>query len=385
VPIHGFKHTGNIYGAGAAVEAEYQIGGHEYFGGPAPLKHINVVLPSGVKIHTKGFTTCAVKLLQLQHEPKSCPGASHAGPVGTVFGTVKLGRNCQEAGEQGAIPSSEVATCIAEEAAEERGGPPKKFNTGFAAVSEHGTITPFYLPGGLGFFTYGASPVQLQIFSGGNYTNVNGVGSSGPAFHANVPLVESLPGAPDASVERIDVKVGGARKSGKKTHYYGTLPKKCPKHYLPVATELKPTSRPNTTRRARSGTRDSFLARPSTSVASPVVAETPPGQRSVIGRASRDPSGGTDWVRRRCTRLRGRRRPQKPALSRVSFLAREIPGEDCTREVAGAGYVPRGVGRVEEPCPRSCPDLRKSTVIRAASTCCKVAQQSQTRDLRRLS
>ena len=80
--------------------------------------------------------------------------------------------------------------------------------------------------------------MQLQIFSGGNYTNVNGVGSSGPAFHANVPLVESLPGAPDASVERIDVKVGGARKSGKKTHYYGTLPKKCPKHYLPVATEL---------------------------------------------------------------------------------------------------------------------------------------------------
>jgi hypothetical protein len=53
-----------------------------------------------------------------------------------------------------------------------------------------------------------------------------------------VPLVESLPGAPDASVVSIKVKVGSAMKQHGKTVYYGTMPTKCPKGGFPVKTEL---------------------------------------------------------------------------------------------------------------------------------------------------
>ncbi|HXD53485.1 MAG TPA: hypothetical protein VN618_01900, partial [Solirubrobacteraceae bacterium] len=51
VPIPGFPHTGNIFGAGAAVEAEYTISGTEYGGFPPPLTHVNFYLPAGTKLH----------------------------------------------------------------------------------------------------------------------------------------------------------------------------------------------------------------------------------------------------------------------------------------------------------------------------------------------
>ena len=55
-----------------------------------------------------------------------------------------------------------------------------------------------------------------------------------------MPLVETVPGAPDASVETINVKAGSAIKKGGKTIYYGTLPKKgqCPKGGFSVKTEV---------------------------------------------------------------------------------------------------------------------------------------------------
>src|SRR5262249_31052498 len=54
VPIPGFRHTGNIAGAGAAVKAEYTISGTEYGGFPPPLIGVTFYLPSGVKLHTSG-------------------------------------------------------------------------------------------------------------------------------------------------------------------------------------------------------------------------------------------------------------------------------------------------------------------------------------------
>jgi len=228
VPIHGFPHTGNIYGAGAAVSAEYAINGTEYFGGPAPLKHVNVYLPSGSKIHTKGFATCAVRTLAAEKNPKGCPSKSQAGPTGSVLGTVKIQEECTEV-EQNYGKGAEWEACKKLESESRRY---------FHGVSEHATITPWYVPGGVLFFTKGVSPVLLQIASKGTFTNPNGRGATGAVFHGEVPEVESLPGAPYASVDTINVKTGSAYKHGKKTYYYGTMPTKCPKHYLPVKTEL---------------------------------------------------------------------------------------------------------------------------------------------------
>ncbi len=56
-----------------------------------------------------------------------------------------------------------------------------------------------------------------------------------------VPLIETVPGAPDGSASSIKIKVGSAIKKGGKTLYYGTLPKKgqCPKGGFNVKAELK--------------------------------------------------------------------------------------------------------------------------------------------------
>ena len=199
VPIKGYAHTGNIFGAGAAVQAEYKISGQEYGGFPPPLIGINFYLPGGAKLHPTGFKTCPTKVIAEEKEPAKCPKGSAAGPVGKVLGIVAFG-----------------ATRVPEEA----------------------TLESFYAPGGgLNFFTAGHEPVSLEIPSTGKY--VAGPAGFGPKLIATVPLVETVPGAPDASVESINVKVGSATKYKGKTVYYGTMPMSCPKKYLLVKSELK--------------------------------------------------------------------------------------------------------------------------------------------------
>jgi hypothetical protein len=199
VPIPGFPHTGNIFGAGAAVEAEYNISGTEYGGFPPPLIHVNFYLPAGTKLHPSGFPTCSPSVLEPAGKgPKGCPKGSAAGPKGTVQGFVAFG--------------TEI-------------------------VPETASIESFYAPGGgLTFFTFGHEPVLLEILSKAKYVPASGLFSK--ELQAEVPLVETVPGAQDASVKFIKVKAGSAIKKGKKTIYYGTLPTSCPKKYLPVKTEL---------------------------------------------------------------------------------------------------------------------------------------------------
>jgi hypothetical protein len=199
VPIPGFPHTGNIFGKGAAFEAEFHIAGKEYGGFPPPLIHVNVFLPAGVKLHPSGFPTCNPAVLEPSGKgPKGCPKGSAAGPVGEGKGDVAFG--------------SEV-------------------------VPETVTIQGFYAPGGgLTFFTFGHSPVLLEILSKGHFVGSSGLFSK--KFEAVVPLVETVPGAQDASVNFIKVKTGSAIKKNGKTTYYGTMPTKCPKKFLPLKAEL---------------------------------------------------------------------------------------------------------------------------------------------------
>ncbi|HMD55939.1 MAG TPA: hypothetical protein VKG82_00535 [Solirubrobacteraceae bacterium] len=201
VPIAGFKHTGNIYGAGAAVKAEYTISGGEYGGFPPPLIGVNFYLPSGVKLHASGFPTCPRATLEPAGlGPSACPAGSAAGPQGRVLGVVAFGKE---------------------------------------RVPEEATLESFYAQGGgLTFFTAGHSPVSLEILSRAHYVSLGGGGGFGPKLIAEVPLVETVPGAPDASVERISVKVGSAMRRRGKVTYYGTMPTKCPKKYLLVKSEL---------------------------------------------------------------------------------------------------------------------------------------------------
>jgi hypothetical protein len=200
VPIAGFPHTGYILGHGTALKAEYSISGTEYGGFPAPLVGIDFYLPAGTKLHPDGFPTCPPSTLERNGlGPKHCPKGSAAGPPGTVTGYVAFGNEI---------------------------------------VPETASIEPFYAPkGALEFFTFGHEPVLLEILSTGRYVNVGREGF-GQKLTAQVPLVETVPGAQDASVEKIDVEVGSAIKSKGKTIYYGMLPSSCPKDGFTVRSDL---------------------------------------------------------------------------------------------------------------------------------------------------
>ncbi|MFI4993161.1 MAG: hypothetical protein ACHQCH_06045 [Solirubrobacterales bacterium] len=198
VPIPGFPHTGNILGAGAALKAEYTISGTEYGGFPAPLIGVKFYGPASAKLHPQGFSTCAESAL-LASGPSVCPKASKAGPVGSATGVVSFGET---------------------------------------KVPETVTVEPFFAPGGnLEFYAAGHSPVSIEVISKGHV--VNSSPPFGPTVLAEVPLVESVPGALDASVKQINVQVGAAYKKGKKTVYYITVPKKCPKGGFPLKSVME--------------------------------------------------------------------------------------------------------------------------------------------------
>lgn len=180
--------TGNILGAGAALEATLTISGTEYGGYPSPVTQVVVELPAGVKLHQSGFATCPTAVLE-SHEVSDCPKRSYAGPAGEALGVVSFGGT---------------------------------------RVNEKATIQAFFAPENkLAFYTEGTSPALLEVLATGAFSTA--APPFGPKLTVPVPLVLTVPGAPYASVLSIKGKVGAAFKQGKKLISYGTVPKTCPK------------------------------------------------------------------------------------------------------------------------------------------------------------
>jgi hypothetical protein len=195
--------TGNILGAGAAVETEYEFAGEGYGGTPQkpaggipPISQVNFYLPAGAKLHPAGFGSCTEATLK-NTGPSGCPASSSASPIGKALGEVTFGET---------------------------------------RVPEEAELSAFLGEGGLLFYTVGHSPVSLEIVSKGKY-HPSHQPPYGEVVEVLVPPVASVPGAPLASVKTILLKTGAARKSGKKIISYGTLPTKC-KGGLPVKTEV---------------------------------------------------------------------------------------------------------------------------------------------------
>jgi hypothetical protein len=199
VPISGFPGTGNILGAGAAVEFKYTIKGTESTGGvPSQITGVTVYSPAGTKVNAAGFVTCPPATLE-NIGPSGCPKKSQASPIGTAGVVDPIG------GE---------------------------------LVKENATLQAFFAPGGgLQFYANAASPISAQLLvAKGSFS-----ASSAPfgvKFTSVVRVVESVPGAPPVSTESINLKVGAAYKKGKKTFSYLTLPKKCPKGGFPLKSEI---------------------------------------------------------------------------------------------------------------------------------------------------
>jgi hypothetical protein len=194
VPIEGFPGTGYILGHGAAETFEFTIAGTEYGGFPPPLIGVNVFLAKGIVLTPGPFPKCPLATLE---QVGKCAKNTQAGPLGHALGVVSFGSE---------------------------------------RVPEEVEVQPYFAPTGLEFYTAGHSPVALEFIAKGHFVKASGV--FGEESISEVPLVETVPGAPDASTERISVKVGAAIKKGGKTIYYGTVPKKCPAGGFPFTSEL---------------------------------------------------------------------------------------------------------------------------------------------------
>jgi hypothetical protein len=198
IPIPGFAGTGDILGAGAEVEVEVTISGTEYGGFPSPLTGINLYGPSGVKVTPTGFATCAPSVLEASGAA-GCPKRSSAGPPGVGYGVVSFGGD---------------------------------------AVPEKVSIQGFFATGGgLIFYVEGTTPASFQYLEKAQWVMASP--PYGPEVMVEVPLVETVPGANDASVTSFNVKVGAAYRRGKQTVSYITQPKRCPRGGFPVKLELK--------------------------------------------------------------------------------------------------------------------------------------------------
>jgi hypothetical protein len=198
IPIPGFSGTGDILGAGAEVEAKMTISGSEYAGAPSPLTQITFYSPAGTRIASSGFVDCPPSVLE-RIGASGCPKSSDAGPVGEGLGVVSFGTE---------------------------------------RVPETVSIQGFFSPsGGLTFYVQGRSPAAFEILEKGYWGSASAPYEQ--KFVVEVPLIETVPGASDASVLSFRVTVGAAYRRGKKTVSYITLPKRCPKDGFPLKAELK--------------------------------------------------------------------------------------------------------------------------------------------------
>jgi len=206
VPISKFPGTGTKLGAGTAVQAKLVIthspGGKEcptetLFNIPCQLRKVVVYLPKGFGVELKGFATCSTATLEVKGAA-GCPKNAIASPVGSALVSAPIG------GEE---------------------------------IKEKATLQAFVAPNnGLNFFSVGVTPIAAEVISPGHFEPASGQFSK--KLVTEVPEVASVPGAPNASIDEVNVKVGAAIKKGKKIIYGATIPKKCPKGGFPWKAEL---------------------------------------------------------------------------------------------------------------------------------------------------
>jgi hypothetical protein len=198
IAIPGFTGTGDILGAGVEVEVQVTINGTEYGGFPSPLTGAIFYSPAGVEVTSKGFTNCASSVLEASGAA-GCPKRSRAGPTGEGLGVVSFGSE---------------------------------------RVNEKVSIQGFFTAGGgLIFYVEGRTPTFFQVLEKASWMMAGP--PFGPALAVEVPLVETVPGADDASILSFKVRVGAAYRRAGKTISYLTMPKRCPKGGFPVKSELK--------------------------------------------------------------------------------------------------------------------------------------------------
>jgi hypothetical protein len=174
-------------GEGTTVTDEFTFSGTEYGGRPEPLTNLIVHLPGGVGGSQAGFATCEVSTIEMTGIG-GCPPGSLAGPKTNIGMLVSFGTE---------------------------------------TVAETGTVQAVFGAGEtLNFFVDATTPVSVEVLMTGTYTV-----DSAPYSHMlnlAIPLIESVPGALDASITSLDLAFGASRSEEDSEVHSVTVPEACP-------------------------------------------------------------------------------------------------------------------------------------------------------------
>ena len=175
-------------GEGATVTDDFTITGSEYGGFPLPLTELLIHLPPGLESSSAGFATCASSTIAMVG-PQGCPAEAVAGPVGPITMYVAFGAQ---------------------------------------HVEEQGTVQAFFGPGGtLNFALQGHSPVAIEAVMVGTFGADNP--PYGRSLNISVPQIETVPGAPHASIAALTLAFGASRNEAAGTVHSVTIPRECPR------------------------------------------------------------------------------------------------------------------------------------------------------------
>ncbi len=171
----------------AAMTDTIGISGTEYGGAPLPLTELTIRFPKGTVLSGAGFATCPKATLKPSGEgPAGCAG-SKAGLTGTFHGAVEFGGKTEP---------------------------------------EEGTAETFFSEeGALLLYLFGHNPALIEVLATGHY--VAGSGSGGPGVAFDVPLTETVPGAPFASITGLSLNLGAFRQEHGATVGSVTAPGEC--------------------------------------------------------------------------------------------------------------------------------------------------------------
>jgi hypothetical protein len=119
--------------------------------------------------------------------------------------------------------------------AHSKAGPAGSFNAiiafGGERIAENGTTETFFTEGG-GVLLYflGTSPAAIEVTSRGVFEPANA--PFGPAVNFEVPLIQTVPAAPDTSFTALTIGLGAFYKKGPQEIGSVTVPEACPKGML---------------------------------------------------------------------------------------------------------------------------------------------------------
>ncbi len=154
---------------GAVINGVFAFTGNDYFGSPAPVTTVVLVLPPGVTGNRSGFPTCTEAVLAADGV-SGCPEGSLAGPRGSARLYVEFGgeRIEEQASVQGVFGAGEE----------------------------------------IDFYLEGNSPAAIGVVMPGVYVDHE-------LLEVDIPLTTTVPGAPYTSMKYLDLRLGATRKHGR--------------------------------------------------------------------------------------------------------------------------------------------------------------------------